>query len=62
MVRFFVYINNKQKIDDPFLFYARVRLAKPYLPLSIYVKHVFHAKKKNNGDVRFMNTISFHFL
>ena len=33
MIRFLVYINNKLKIDDQFLFYATVRLTKPYPPL-----------------------------
>ena len=33
MVRFLVYINNKSKIDDWFLFYAMVQLTKLCLPL-----------------------------
>ena len=42
MVRFFVYINNKMKIDDQFTFNGTVRLIEPCpTPLLMYIIDYF---------------------
>ena len=35
MIRIFVYINNKSKTDDQYLFCATIQLTEPYPPLPI---------------------------
>ena len=55
MVMFLVYINNKEKIDDQFIFSDIVRLTEPRLPLldmmgnKIFLKLLFLCIQSGKG-------------